>query len=115
MCFGENIENFNSNLYYISQSCSCSASHVFSSFCQNFYAPATKWGGAYSFALVCMSVCKYIHKYVTLCSTILSRKLLLQYLMQIIETYNTVLTYIEHVHKGNGILIQVIIAELCPL
>ena len=38
-----------------------------------------------------------------------------QYLMQGPETCNTIQICIKHVHKGNGILIQVIIAELGPL
>ena len=42
-------------------------------------------------------------------------KLLLQYVMQAFETCNIVQTCIEHVPRGNRILIQVIIAELCPL
>ena len=43
---------------------------------------------------------------------LLSPQVLLQYLMQGSETCNTVQTCIEHVHKGNRILIQIIIAEL---
>ena len=42
-------------------------------------------------------------------------KLLLQYVMQAFETCHIVQTYIEHVRRGNRILIKVIIAELCPL
>ena len=42
-------------------------------------------------------------------------QLLLQFSMQGFETCSTVQTCIEHVHKGNRILIQVIIAELYPL
>ena len=45
----------------------------------------------------------------------LSLQLLLQYLMQGFEMCNTVQICIEHVHKGNRILIQAIIAELYPL
>ena len=35
--------------------------------------------------------------------------------MQAFETCNIVQTCIEHVRRGNRILIKVIIAELCPL
>ena len=45
----------------------------------------------------------------------LSPKLLLQYVMQAFENSNIVQTCIEHVPRGNRILIQAIIAELCPL
>ena len=45
---------------------------------------------------------------------ILTPQLLLQYLMQGSETCYTVQTCIGHAHKGSGILIQVIIAELYP-
>ena len=40
---------------------------------------------------------------------------LLQYLMQRFETYYTVQTCTGQVHEGNGILIQVSIAESCSL
>ena len=74
------------------------------------YAPATKWGGAYSFTLVRTYV-RLSHFLVLF----LSPQLLLKYLMQGLETGNTVQTCIGHVHKGNRILIQIIIAELHPL
>ena len=45
----------------------------------------------------------------------LSLQLLLQNLMKGFETCNTVQICIERVHKRNRVLIQVIIAELCPL
>lgn len=36
-CFGENIENFNSNSYCITRSRHFSVCHIFFSFCQDFY------------------------------------------------------------------------------
>ena len=49
-----------------------------------FYAPAMKWGGAYSFTLVRT----YVHTYVrrTFLVLFLSPQLLLKYLMQGLET-----------------------------
>ena len=45
----------------------------------------------------------------------MSLQLLLQYLIQVFETCYIVQTCIGHVYEGNGIFIQVIIAELYPL
>ena len=60
----------------------------------------------------------YIHTSVTFVVVFSSPQFLLQYLMQGLKLQNilhVVQTYIEHVHKENRILIQVIIAELCHM
>ena len=44
-----------------------------------------------------------------------SPQLLLKYLMQGFETFNTAQTCIEHVHKGNRVLIQSLLQNYVPL
>ena len=69
-----------------------------------------KWGRAHSFA--------FVHAYVSMSHFVvlfMSGQLLLHYLMQEFETCNTVHSYIEHVYKGNRILVRVIIAALYPI
>ena len=63
-----------------------------------------------------LSVGAYVHpSHFVVTLLVLSPQLLLQYLMQGLETCNMVQTCIEYLHKGNRILIQVFIVELCPL
>ena len=82
-----------------------------------FEAPhATKWGGAQSFTLVRMYVRTSVS--VILCSTctvLVSATLPTVFDAGTLKTYNIVQICIEHVHKGNRNLIQVIMAELCPI
>ena len=84
----------------------------------HFYVPATMWGGHTVLLLsVHTSICSPINIHLShfvVNVLFLSPQVLLQYLMQGSETCNTVQICIEHVHKGNRLLIQVIIAEVCP-
>ena len=76
-------------------------------FCFIFYAHPQR--SIYSFTLVRI----YVKSHFAV--LFLSLQLLLQYLMQGLDTCNTVKTCIGHVHKGNGIWILVIIAKFCLL
>ena len=76
-----------------------------------FYAPATRWGGAYSFTLVCTSVSPSI----ILCITVLVSATPPRVFYAGFETCTTLQTCIEHVYKGKRILIQLFFAEYCPL
>ena len=68
-----------------------------------------RWGGHILYP------CTSVHVFPTHFVVLFLALLLVEYLMLGFETCNTFQTCIEHAHKGNNILLQLILKELCPL